>query len=169
MDSQDNKVELLKPIKRKWKVQTTKPNKCIMVAYIDARDVADRLDEVFGFDGWSDMYSEPQQITTTEFGKSKTKTYVKCTLTIHGEKRDIHKEDVGSESATESVKGAYSDAFKRAGVKLGIGRGLYSMPTIMINETKEYNNKLHPSKAGKILWGDSLSQECERLLKMKQG
>lgn len=169
MDSRESKVELQSPLSRKWKVQTAKNNKCVMVAYVDARDVADRLDDVFGFDGWSDMYSEPYQITTNEFGKQKTKSYVKCTITVHGEKRDIHKEDIGSESATENVKGAYSDAFKRAAVKLGIGRGLYSMPTIMITETKEYNNKVHPAKGGKILWGDALNAECERLLKIKQG
>ena len=44
----------------------------------------------------------------------------------------IEKEDVGTESNTEAVKGQFSDSFKRACFNLGIGRELYTSPKIFI-------------------------------------
>jgi hypothetical protein len=45
----------------------------------------------------------------------------------------ISKEDVGVESNTEETKGEASDSFKRSAVTLGIGRELYSAPSILID------------------------------------
>jgi hypothetical protein len=42
----------------------------------------------------------------------------------------IPKEDVGTESNTEAVKGAFSDSMKRACFNWGIGRELYTAPFI---------------------------------------
>ena len=84
-------------------------------AHIDARDVMNRLDEVVGFDGWSDSY----QVLNN--GKN-----VECTLTVMG----ISKTDVGQihdGGFADPLKSAYSDALKRAAVKFGIGRHLYDM------------------------------------------
>lgn len=91
-----------------------------MFSYIDARQVMDRLDEVVGPGNWSDHYFAHQ-------GGA-----VECTLTIFG----VSKSDVGysnnpdadpddKEFEHEPLKAAYSDAFKRAGVKWGVGRFLY--------------------------------------------
>ena len=59
----------------------------------------------------------------------------------------IEKEDTGTESNTEAEKGLASDSFKRACVNWGIGRELYTAPSIWIKAgdvtIKEgtYNNK----------------------------
>jgi len=85
------------------------------VAHIDARDVMQRLDAVVGAGNWSDSYQVLQD------GK-----HVECTITIYG----VPKSDVGQSNDggfADPVKSAYSDAFKRAAVKWGIGRHLYDM------------------------------------------
>ena len=85
--------------------------KALCVAYIDSRDVMDRLDEVVEGD-WMDFYSPG--ITGG----------VECRLTIQG----VTRSDVGVSDDNEKEKSAYSDAFKRAAVKFGIGRFLYELP-----------------------------------------
>jgi hypothetical protein len=110
--------ELRKPFpasKISFKVQT-KPNEkgnSLVVAYIDARDVMERLDDAVGPD-WSDRYE-----------KAGTAKGLVCYLTIGGGTRA----DVGDDdNENEAVKSAYSDAFKRAAVKFGVGRFLYDLP-----------------------------------------
>lgn len=99
-----------------WKIQAmSKDNtKGMCVAYIDARDVAARLDSI-GVD-WSDSYTVLQMATSW---------VVECKLTING----ITRTDVGTGEGDEAPKSAYSDAVKRAAVKFGLGRYLYSIPT----------------------------------------
>ena len=96
------------------KIQT-KPNEkgnALCVAYIDARDVMNRLDEVVGGE-WSDVYTKAPS------------GGLECALTICG----VTRRDVGDDqNDNEQEKAGYSDAFKRAAVKFGIGRFLYSMP-----------------------------------------
>ena len=104
-----------------WKPQTVKGNRAVACAYIDARDVMDRLDEVVGVGNWSDDY------TPLPDGQ------VMCRLTVHlPEIGTITKSDVGGESQQpdegDRVKAAFSDALKRAAVKFGIGRYLYRLP-----------------------------------------
>lgn len=54
----------------------------------------------------------------------------------------IWKSDCGAESNTEKEKGEASDSFKRACTNWGIGRELYTSPTIFVNlETEERNGK----------------------------
>ena len=55
-----------------------------------------------------------------------------CTISVWDDEhaRWIEKEDVGTESNTEAVKGESSDSFKRAGFCWGIGRELYDAPNI---------------------------------------
>src|SRR5512140_2407061 len=98
-----------------FKVQTKPSEKgnSLVVAYIDARDVMERLDEVVGPD-WSDRYE-----------KAGTAQGLVCYLTVCG----VTRGDVGDENnENEPVKSAYSDAFKRAAVKFGVGRFLYDLP-----------------------------------------
>lgn len=94
----------------------TKPNEkgnALVVAYIDARNVMERLDKVAGPD-WSDRYE-----------KAGTAKGLVCYLTVCG----VTRADVGDDdNENEPVKSAYSDAFKRAAVKFGIGRFLYDLP-----------------------------------------
>ncbi|WP_165250167.1 Rad52/Rad22 family DNA repair protein [Paludisphaera soli] len=85
--------------------------------YVTARTVMNRLDEVLGPWNWSDHYE------VTPLG-------VKCVLTVRlPDGREVVKEDVGGLSATpdasDKEKTAFTDAFKRAAVKFGVGRYLY--------------------------------------------
>lgn len=80
--------------------------------YVDARYCMDLLDEVVGPANWQDKYREVQGGIAGSVG-----------INVDGEW--VWKEDVGTESTIEPVKGNYSDAFKRACVKWGIARDLY--------------------------------------------
>lgn len=99
-----------------WRVgATTKAkDKGIALAYIDARDVMERLDDVMG-DGWQCRYSHSgPQGTICEIG-----------LLIDGEWR--WRADGAGETDYEGTKGAMSDAFKRAAVRWGVGQYLYAL------------------------------------------
>jgi hypothetical protein len=114
-----------------WRAQTVTKDgtKALALAYIDARDVMDRLDEVCGPENWSDRY---------EFHGSRTVCYL--SLRINGEW--IVKADGAGDSDVEAEKGAISDALKRAAVKWGIGRYLYHIEAPWVPcECSEYNGK----------------------------
>jgi hypothetical protein len=90
-----------------------------MLSYVDARYVQERLDEVVGPENWQ-----------TKFEDSMDGDGIRCSLGILVEGRGwVWKTDVGVPSNIEPVKGAHSDAFKRAAVQWGIGRDLYN-PTV---------------------------------------
>ena len=114
--------ELSKPFDPKevgLKVQATNRDRTqgLVVSYIDARSVLDRLDEVVGPDGWQDAY---EVLADRMVGDTRI-VEVRCRLTVLG----VTKEDVGE---GDTLKAAFSDALKRAAVKFGIGRYLYSLP-----------------------------------------
>jgi hypothetical protein len=103
----------------KWKPQCVKGNRALAIAYLDARLVEDRLDAVFGPGGWQDSYS------VLASGD------VVCTLRVRIDGEWIEKSDVGGQSEQQDegdrMKAAFSDALKRASVKLGVGRYLYRL------------------------------------------
>ncbi|HEU5348010.1 MAG TPA: Rad52/Rad22 family DNA repair protein, partial [Ktedonobacterales bacterium] len=88
-----------------------------VVAYIDARMVQDRLDQVVGAGNWSFDW-EPLVIDKGEIQVAKG------TLTILG----VSKADAGTASNFEQSLGAVSHCFKRAAVHWGVGRYLYDLP-----------------------------------------
>lgn len=92
-----------------------------LLLYIDARAVMRLLDETVGAYNWTDEYREMHGS-------------VFCKISIRDPETGewISKEDVGSESNVEKEKGQVSDAFKRASVKWGIGRELYTAPDIFV-------------------------------------
>lgn len=92
-----------------------------LLLYKDARVDMTLLDEEFGIFGWQ-----------REHSFKDGKNY--CKVSVYDKERGVWvvKEDVGSPSNTEADKGYASDAFKRACVNLGIGRELYSSPTLFI-------------------------------------
>ena len=104
----------------KWRSVATRGNEALAVAFIDARNVMERLDRVVGPGEWGDEY-EVVIATGEEF-------VVECRLTVLG----VTKADVGDSSASGGggnlAKTAYSDALKRAAVKFGVGRYLYALP-----------------------------------------
>ena len=122
--------DLKREIPYKWRIQSTFGNWGTCVAYIDSRDVQNILDEVCGPENWADKYSEV-----------KGSLYCSIGIRINGEW--TWKGDCGSESNVEKQKGEASDAFKRAGVKWGIGRFLYDVDTFRI-PVKKFENSDKP-------------------------
>ncbi len=106
----------------KWKPQAVKGNRAMAVAYIDARVVADRLDDVVGVENWQDDY------TIVSDGS------VMCRLSVRIDGNWITKSDVGSPSEQpdggDRLKAAFSDSLKRAASKFGVGRSIYRLPII---------------------------------------
>lgn len=102
-----------------WRVGSTNKNsaksdddlKGIALAYIDARDVMNRLDGVCGAANWQCRYPF---VGCCEIG-----------IRIDGEW--IWKSNGAGVTDYEAEKGQYSDAFKRAAVMWGIGQYLYSL------------------------------------------
>lgn len=87
----------------------------LALAYLDARAIMDRLDEVVGPENWKDEY-------TSWEGKGML-----CRLSLRIDGEWVGKEDAAEATDIEPVKGAVSDALKRAAVKWGIGRYLYNL------------------------------------------
>jgi hypothetical protein len=96
-----------------------------VVAYIDARMVQDRLDDVVGAGNWSFDW-EPVVIDKGEVQVAKG------TLTILG----VSKADAGTASNFEQSLGAVSHCFKRAAVHWGVGRYLYDLPMSWVQVEK---------------------------------
>src|ERR1043165_9112137 len=98
-----------------------------VLAYIDARAVMDRLDEVVGPGNWKDRYW-------------REGTGEMCGLSIRVNGEWVEKVDGAEETDIEGFKGGISKALVRAGVKWGIGRYLYNLgdgwATIVDSKTK---------------------------------
>jgi hypothetical protein len=123
-----NLNNLKKTMPHKWRVQSFSRYKpeAICVAYVDSRDVQDLLDEVCGQGGWQDDYKDVGGLLAGGIGINVP------------EVGWVWKWDTGSESNVEKEKGHFSDTFKRAAVKWGIGRFLYSLKV-----QKVAANKIH--------------------------
>lgn len=103
-----------------WRAQTvTKAgDKALALAYLDARDVMDRLDNAVGPANWRDSYIETPKGRTI------------CTLEIRVDGEWIAKSDGAGDTDVEGEKGSISDALKRAAVKWGVGRYLYDLGNV---------------------------------------
>lgn len=109
------------------RVQMINENGLSLLLYVTSRAGQNILDQKYGNLNWQDHY---QLIDGDLF----------CTISIYNKdtKEWIDKTDVGTANYTEKEKSRASDAFKRACVKVGIARELYSAPFIWI--TKEQAN-----------------------------
>ena len=86
----------------------------LALAYVQARAIQNRLDEVVGFENWKVSYKEIQGGFL-------------CTLSIRINDEWISKEDGAGITDYQSIKGGISNAFKRvASSGFGIGRYLYN-------------------------------------------
>lgn len=131
----DRLAEPFSPDAISWRVGSTnidkqtneprdgKPASGMALAYLDARDVMDRLDLVCGPNGWQNRYSHVGPITVCEIG-------------IRTETEWLWKSDGAGASDMEAEKGALSDAFKRSAVRWGIGRYLYALPSPWVDLVK---------------------------------
>lgn len=124
-----------------WRCQTVSSNNTgLALAYIDARDVMRRLDEVVGPENWQDRYEV-----------HGTKTICYLSVRVNGEW--IVKADGAGDTDVEAEKGSISDAFKRAAVKWRIGRYLYDIETPWVPcEVSEKNGKRYWKKWNADPW-----------------
>lgn len=113
------------PDRISWRVGSTTGDKKrgMALAYIDARDVMERLDHVCGPDNWQCRYSHTASKTVCDIG---------IRVPGQGEYAGanpewVWKADGAGDTDFEADKGALSDAFKRAAVRWGIGRYLYDL------------------------------------------
>lgn len=93
----------------------------VLLLYKDARVDMRILDQVFGPGNWQRTH---EVINGNLF----------CNIDIWDPQKGawVRKQDVGVESNTEKEKGQASDAFKRAGFNVGVGRELYTGPFIYV-------------------------------------
>lgn len=117
-----------KPDEIEWRVQSQGKNDtggkvwCQVLAYVDARALQNRLDEVFTPFGWEDKY-EP-------LGDDFI-----CTLSVEWEGKKVSKQNGASKTQVEGFKGGISNSFKRVCASgFGIGRYLYDLD-VMFAET----------------------------------
>lgn len=101
-----------------------------VIPYITSRAVQQRLDDIFGIDGWENAFKP------TPDGRGML-----CGITLHFENRSVTKWDgaeipraltdveinKGKKQNIDPIKTALSNATKRANVQLGVGRYLYNL------------------------------------------
>ena len=118
-----------------------------LLLYKDSRGDMRILDETFGVTGWRDSY---QSINGELF----------CTIEVWDAEKSqwIAKQSNGTPSNMEAEKGRASDAFKRAGFMLGIGRELYTAPFIWVSAEK---CNVKQGKNGRMQCYDSF--HCEKV------
>ena len=104
------------PERISWRVGSTTQDKSrgMALAFIDARDVMERLDDVCSPAGWQCRYSHANGKTV-------------CDIGVKAGEEWVWKADGAGDSDVEAEKGALSDAFKRAAVRFGVGRYLYDV------------------------------------------
>jgi hypothetical protein len=100
-----------------WRVGSTNADKTkgMALAYVDARDVMQRLDDTVGPGHWQAEYVPMSNGTTC------------CRIGIKCDGEWVWKSNGAGATDYEADKGAYSDAFKRAAVLWGIARYLYDL------------------------------------------
>lgn len=119
-------AEPFDPFDIEWRIQkadkTSSGKKWGMVlAYVTNRAIMERLDEVFGIEGWQNEYQ-----FMPDGG-------VVCGIKAKFNDEWIIKHDGADKTAIEATKGGLSGAMKRAGVQWGIGRYLYRLETTFVD------------------------------------
>lgn len=133
----------------KWKIQSFNKDKtkASCVAYIDARDVMNMLDNVVWPENWQDDYK------TVDW-------HFFAWIWIRVDWEWVWKYDTWTEAKTEAEKSQFSDWFKRAAVKWGVGRFLYEQNIIWVN----INNFKQPlDKEWKKLDQKAFQEYCNKL------
>jgi hypothetical protein len=124
------------PREVKFKPAVVSGRRAMAMAYIDARVIQDRLDDVLGGAGWQDEY------------ECLPDGSVVCRLRLRLGDEWITKMDVGGPSEQpdegDRRKAAFSDALKRAAVKFGIGRYLYRLPAQWVDYDPQKRTFVRP-------------------------
>lgn len=156
--TKDQLEMLKKEIPYKWKPQSLKFGKATIVAYIDARDAQELLDECLGPENWQlDYYKLGDQL------------FARISVLVQredGTSEWISKSDGGKESPSDPEKGLISDCVKRAAVCFGVGRFLYKKKVVEL-PVKDYKGKPKPATHdGRILWNnEQISEYIENGMK----
>jgi hypothetical protein len=137
-----------------WRVSRAgvgrKGNFCFVLAYITARAIQQRLDDVCGPENW-----RLETPIVAPFGNQKAAFF--CGISIKIGDEWITKWDTSEPTNIEAAKGGFSGAMKRAGAQWGIGRYLYHMDEVYADVADEKpgldsSNQWHyaklPEKAG---------------------
>lgn len=113
----------------KWRVGATNADKTkgIALAYIDSREVAKRLDDVMGLDGWQ------KKLVGVDGGFT-------CAVLLKINDEWVGKENAAGNTKVEPLKGGASDAFKRAAADWGVGRYLYYLPNVWVPIKQQGNS-----------------------------
>lgn len=136
-----------KPEDISWKPQTVdyKAKTALAVAYADPRAYVDRFNEVFGEGKWSDAYyfmatpftklikgkkAYKENPATEDKLISGNKVLVVATITVVEYGISISSTGDSDASDDNAATSAEAQAFKRAAMKLGLGRYLYELPKV---------------------------------------
>lgn len=122
--------------------QIAKTGSGMFLLYKDARVDMSLLDEVVGPMNWQ---------------REHTRDNANCIVSIWDDEKKlwISKEDTGTESNTEKEKGLASDSFKRACFNWGIGRELYTAPTIWVKPLTGEEIKFLKLHCSKICYNEN--------------
>ena len=128
---------------------------CRMLAYVDARYVQDKLDEIVGTANWSNKFHRDE------------KGILFCTITITFERKEgvidtISKTDCGTESNVEQQKGEVSDSFKRCAVHYGLARDLYSLPDPFRYVAEMKGKKIFDRNVGRFVFPTQWKPEGDK-------
>lgn len=106
---------------------------CTLLLFKDARVDQNILDETVGQLNWQRHHSREN---------------ANCIVSIWDEdkKQWVEKEDTGVESFSQAEKGLASDSFKRACFNWGIGRELYTAPSIFVLPRKDMGKLRKPEE-----------------------
>lgn len=160
MNAQDIFDQLAAPFPTEsisWRLGSVKNDgsKAMALAYIDARDVMDRLDSVVGPGSWQDEY----------VNAGNGATCCRIGIYFHETQEWVWKSDGAGQTDVEGDKGQFSDAFKRAAVKWGVGRYLYDLDSPWVEiagegKFKKFTpaaiktlNEVHDKAAQRLGWG----------------
>ena len=115
----------------------------LILPYITSRAIMDRLDDVMTPPNWRDEYKQ------FDHG-------IVCTIYLRINDEWIGKSDGAPETNIDAFKGGLSDALKRAAVKWGMGRYLYSLKgpyfADIVEGKAEYKSKIKDKATGKDVW-----------------
>lgn len=106
------------------------------LAYVTARAIQDRLDEVCGPENWKNEYTKAPD------------SGILCGISIRCGEEWVTKWDGAENTDVEAVKGGLSGALKRAAVQWGIGRYLYNLEEgfATVSDRGEYRGQTKDKK-----------------------
>ena len=122
-----------------WRVSRSGMNKsskpfAFVLAYITARAIANRLDDVCGPANWMNTQQQIKELRPGTFT-------VQVGISIRVGDDWVVKYDVSEPTTIEPAKGGFSGAMKRAGAQWGIGRYLYLLDETYAECSEDGNGK----------------------------